>query len=99
MNRWVDLAAQHRKASRRSGGNGTWTLTLPNGRIVATQCLYLANHPYGLGGDAWRISVQIPGDPLWIEIRHQVCGSEQEAISTVRRLEGDTSTFHRGSSR
>jgi hypothetical protein len=94
VNGWDDLGARHRKSPKRLGGHGTWTLTLEPGRIEATHAPYLAS---SYGDDAWRISVQVPGDPMWTEVRHDVCASEQDAVTTVARLADDPSTWHRRS--
>lgn len=86
---WRDLGAKPMK--RMSDGRAAWRLRADrrspeDWTIEAKHGGYLGKHPYNLGDDAWRISIQRydMSRDVMVEVGHVVARSEAEAHEAVR---------------
>lgn len=87
---WTAFGAHPMRKPR--GSLGAYRLRAPRTSpsdwcIEAVHGAYLGEHPYNLGGDAWRISIQrhdVDRD-VFIETGFEIALSETQAIRKVRR--------------
>lgn len=103
---WDALGARCIKRPKVSGtrveSKGAYRLRAPRRAredwvIEAVHGSYLGRHPYNLGPDAWRISIQVPRgyDDRLTEVAHLVATSEAEAIASLAWLEALSGTWNR----
>lgn len=88
---WHSMGARPMQKPR--GSRAAWRLRAPR-RSTRDWCIeanhgsYLGEHPYNLGDDAWRISVQFldVDRDVFVESKFEIATSEVDAVRKVHRL-------------